>query len=311
MSSSQSSRENEQWADWLLRARFSGSPERERVLRADLRRDADRLLDLARLGAGMTMLDVGSGDGLLALRAIERIGPSLEVIATDVSASLLRHASERAAERGVASQCVFLRCPAESLSLIEDDSVDVVVARAVVGYLPDKPAVFREFLRVLKPGGRISLADPIRRDEAFETCSLKTLITTGGAEGVNPFFTLLHRWKATQFPDTEEAARQNPMTNFSERDLVSFAMNAGYTDIHMEFHIDVGTAKVNDWDVFLDSTPFPWAPTLRQLLSDAFTARERVLFEHALRPQVIAGAMASADRIAYLSAMKPSVADHR
>ncbi|WP_321932201.1 class I SAM-dependent methyltransferase [Paraburkholderia guartelaensis] len=311
MSSSQSSQETEQWADWLLRARFSGSPERERELRADLRRDADRLLDLAHLRPGMTMLDVGSGDGLLALRAIERIGPSLKVIATDVSVSLLRHTSERATERGVASQCVFLQCPAESLRLIEDASVDVVVARAVVGYLPDKPAVFREFLRVLKPGGRISLADPIRRDEAFETCSLKTLITTGSAAEVSPFFTLLHRWKATQFPDTEEAARQSPMTNFSERDLVSFAMKAGYTDVHMEFHIDVGAAKVNDWDVFLDSTPFPWAPTLRQLLSDAFTAQERVFFEHALRPQVIAGTIASANRMAYLSAMKPAMANDR
>src|ERR1700739_708851 len=92
----------EQWSDWLLRTRFSCDPERERLLRADLQRDADHLLDLAQLRPGMTMLDVGSGDGLLALRAVERIGPSLKVFITDVSASLLRHAGERAMQSGIA-----------------------------------------------------------------------------------------------------------------------------------------------------------------------------------------------------------------
>ena len=132
------------------------------------------------------------------------------------------------------------------------------------------------------------------------------MITSGSAGEVSPFFTLLHRWRASQFADTEEGARNNPMTYFSERDLVSFATNCGYTDIRMEFHIDVGSAKITDLDVFLDTSPFPWAPTLRALLSDAFTAQERALFEQALRPQVTSGKMSSADRMAYLTAKKPS-----
>ena len=158
MNGSPSLHDTEQWSDWLLRGRFSVDPVCKCVLRADLQRDADRLLDLAQLRPGLTMLDVGSGDGLLALRAIERIGPSLKVFVTDVSTSLLRHAGELAMQAEVADQCVFLRYPAESLSTIADASVDVVTARAVFGYLPDKPAVLREFMRVLKPGGRISRA---------------------------------------------------------------------------------------------------------------------------------------------------------
>lgn len=297
------------WADWLVSKRFSGSATVEQALLASIERDVDRLLDHAQLQAGMTLLDVGSGDGTVPLRAIERVGAQLYVHMTDVSPCLLEHARERARERDVESQCRFSLCGAQSLEAIPDASVDAVTTRAVIGYLPEKVDVFREFFRVLKPGGRISLAETIRRDEAFETCSLRKLVEAAGDAPEGRFFALLHRWKRTQFPDTEAEAARMPMTNFSERDLVSFAMQAGFVDIHMEFHIDIGASISNTWESLLDSTPFPWAPTLRTCMAEQFSAQERQLFEQVMRSEVGAGQLRAASRMAWISAVKPGIGD--
>ncbi|MBN3852326.1 methyltransferase domain-containing protein [Paraburkholderia sp. Ac-20340] len=293
------------WADWLLHKRFSNDANVESALRSSIETDVDRMLDHAQLKAGMTLLDVGSGDGTVGLRAIARVGAALNVHMSDVSPTLLDHAKQRTHDAGVASQCRFSLCDAQALTVIEDACVDAVTTRAVIGYLPDKLAVFREFYRVLKPGGRISLAEPIRRDEAFEVCSLRKLVEAGRDAPENRFFSLLHRWKRTQFPDTEEALATMPMTSFSERDLVSCAMLSGFTDIHMEFHIDIGAAISRSWDSMLDSTPFPWAPTLRRVMDEQFSVEERQLFEQVLRSDIGAERMRTATRMAYISAAKP------
>jgi len=295
----------DQWANWLMRDRFSNDPDVERDLLATIEKDVDRLLEHAGLQPGMTLLDVGSGDGTVALRATERIGPELKVYVTDVSPRLLEYARQRLLARGVDSQCSFSRCAAQSLHAIADSSVDAVTTRAVIGYLPDKMAVLREFWRVLKPGGRISLAELIRRDEAFEVCALRKFVESAPDALENRLFHLLHRWKRTQFPDTEEDALRLPMTNFSERDLVSFAMNCGFEDVHMELHIDIGPAIGASWDALLESAPFPWSPTLRTLMNEQFSAEERLLFETVLRSDIGAGRMRTATRMAFLSATKP------
>jgi len=106
-------------------------------------------LDGAQLGAGMTLLDVGAGEGLVAFRAIDRIGPSLRVILTDVSAPMLRHAESIAARRDVRAQCTFHVCTADDLSAFADASVDVVTTRAVLAYVANKKAAFAEFFRMI------------------------------------------------------------------------------------------------------------------------------------------------------------------
>jgi ubiquinone/menaquinone biosynthesis C-methylase UbiE len=61
---------------------------------------ADRILDDAKLSPGMILADVGAGEGLLAFRAIERVGPMLQVVLTDISGPMLRHAEALAVQRG-------------------------------------------------------------------------------------------------------------------------------------------------------------------------------------------------------------------
>ncbi|SAL52500.1 Ubiquinone/menaquinone biosynthesis C-methyltransferase UbiE [Caballeronia udeis] len=293
------------WSEWLLHTRFGNDPEYEQMLRAAIDPIADRVLDGARLSAGMTLVDIGTGDGLMAFRAIDTIGPSLRVILTDISAPLLRHVEALAIQRNVQSQCRFIECPAGALKDIHDVSVDVVTTRAVLAYVPDKVEALREFLRVLKPGGRLSIGEPILRDDAFEAASLKQLVDAQPPGLDDRFFPLLSRWKGAQFPDTEERIASNPLTNFSERDLVRFALDVGFTDIHMEFHVDVFPSTVHSWEVFLGSSPHPWAPPLGRILAERFSTEERELFEAIFRPRVEARQFVTADRIAYLTARKP------
>lgn len=159
--------ESDVWSEWLLHRRHADDPEYGRVVQEVVAGYADRVLDGAQVGADMTLLDVGGGEGLIAFHAIDRIGPSLRVIITDISAPMLRHAEAAAVKRKVRSQCAFIECNADRLNGIADSSVDVVTTRSVLAYVCDKKAALDEFRRVLKPGGRISLMEPILQDEAF------------------------------------------------------------------------------------------------------------------------------------------------
>lgn len=266
---------------------------------------ADRVLHGARLTAGMTLADIGAGDGLIGFRAIDRIGPSLRVLFTDVSAAMLRHAELLATQRGVRERCVFHHCAANRLEGIQDDAVDVVATRAVLAYVADKPAALREFQRILKPGGRISLAEPIFRDEAFAIGALKKIVDGRPPGDRDRLLSLMHRWRAAQLPDTNEEISANPLTNFTERDLVHFAQACGFTEIHMEFHIDVLPFAITSWETFLASSPHPWARPLKSILEEEFTAEERELLEPALRQAIASPHSVTIERMAYLTATKP------
>jgi ubiquinone/menaquinone biosynthesis C-methylase UbiE len=292
------------WSDWLLHRRHADDPAYEQVVRRVVERLADRVLDDAQLSAGMTLADIGAGEGLLAFRAIERTGPSLRVVLTDISAPMLRHAESVAVRRGVRSQCTFLECSAEALNGIADATIDVAATRAALAYVSDKSAALREFHRVLKPGGRISIAEPILQDDAFFARALRKRVDTQTRESQDRFLTLLHRWKAAQFPDTEELCAKSPITNFSERDLLNFVRSAGFTEIHLQLHIDVAPALITSWQVFLGTSPHPWAPPLSVILAEQFTADERQFFEQIVRPTVESGKNSDTERIVYLNATK-------
>jgi arsenite methyltransferase len=297
---------SDEWSEWLLHRRHADDADYAGVVRGVVAGIARRVLDASNLSAGMTLADIGSGEGLLAFNAIERIGPSLRVIMTDISAPMLRYAEAIAVERNIRSQCTFIECSAEKLPGIADSSVDVVATRAVLAYVSDKSAALREFHRVLKPGGRISLAEPILQDEAFFARALRRRLDSQPAGSRDRFLTLLHRWKAAQFPDTEELCNLNPLTNYSERDLLNFVRGSGFTAIHLELHIDVAPSLITSWKVFLGTSPHPLAPSLRDILAEKFTPDERQFFEQVVRPTVEAGKNFSTERMVYLSATKPA-----
>jgi arsenite methyltransferase len=294
------------WSEWLLHLRHADDPTYAGVVRVVVERFADRVLDDAQLSPGMILADIGAGEGLLAFRAIDRIGPSLRVVLTDISAPMLRHAEALAVERDVRSQCTFLECSAEKINGIADGSIDVVATRAVLAYVSNKAAALSEFFRVLKPGGRISIAEPIHQDEAFFARALRKRVDAQAGPSPDRFLTLLHRWKAAQFPDTEEQCANSPIANYSERDLLNFVRGSGFVQIHLQLHIDVMPSLSTSWDVFLGSSPHPWAPPLGTILAEQFTPEERIYFEQIVRPTVESGKNTSVDRIVYLNATKPA-----
>ena len=292
------------WSQWLLHLRHGGDPALRRAISPDLQVFADRVLDGAQIAPGMTLADIGSGEGLVAFRAIERVGPALRVVLTDISVPMLHHAEARAKELGIAAQCSFAACGADKLDPIPGSSVDAVTTRAVLAYVADKQAALREFHRVLKPGGRLSIAEPIFQDDAFVACALKTRVESQRAGHADPLQPLLHRWKAAQFPDTPEKMAANPITNYSERMLFEWIRLAGFEQTHLELHIDSVAAKFTSWQAFLESSPHPWAPPLADILTQQFTEQERQVFATAMRPMVESGQISTVMRTIYATAVK-------
>ena len=296
--------ESDVWSEWLLHHRHADDPAYAQVVQAAVEGYADRVLEGAHLAAGMTLVDVGAGEGLVAFRAIDRIGPLLRVILADLSAPMLRYAESVALQRNVRPQCTFHHCTADNIKGIADASVDVVATRAVLAYVADKKAALGECFRILKPGGRLSIAEPILQDEAFYARALRRRVEDQ-SQPVDRFLTLLHRWKAAQFPDTEEACTKGPIANYSERDLLNMVRGAGFAQIHLQLHIDVVPSLITSWEVFLGSSPHPWAPSLKQIVAERFTLDERQFLEQMVRPTVESGKNVTTDRAMYLQAQRP------
>lgn len=292
------------WSDWLLHKRHADDPAYGQVVQRVVDGYADRVLDGAQLGTGLTLVDVGAGEGLVAFRAIDRIGPSLRVILTDVSAPMLRYAEAVADRRKVRAQCTFHECTAENLAAIANASVDVVTTRAVLAYVANKKAAVAEFFRILKPGGRLSIVEPLLQEEAFYARALRRRIEDRSLP-TDRFMTLLHRWKAAQFPDTEEACARSPLVNYSERDLLNIVRAAGFSPIHLQMHIDLAPALITSWHVFLQTSPHPWAPSLQQILAEQFSDEERQFFVQMVRPTVESGKNLTTERAVYMQAQKP------
>jgi ubiquinone/menaquinone biosynthesis C-methylase UbiE len=153
----------DRWSKWLLESRFGGDEEAARRGTAQLEQIRDRVLKNAAIQHGETVLDVGCGDGLLSFGALDRVGNTGKVIFSDISAPLIEHCKRFAEAAGDGSRCIFLRASADDLSRVHDTSVDVVTTRSVLIYVKDKARAFEEFFRVLRPGGRVALFEPINR----------------------------------------------------------------------------------------------------------------------------------------------------
>lgn len=295
----------DEWSEWLLHRRHGDDSNLGERIDNSVNRIRNKVLDGAKLRPNQILADIGSGTGLIGFEAIQRVGPTLKVLFADVSPPLLKHCESEAVNRGVREQCDFIQCPADRLAGIADASVDVVTTRAVLAYVNDKPAALKEFLRVLKPGGRISIAEPIFRDDAFENVALRELLEKQPPASTHPILPLLHRWRRTQFPDTMDQVAKNPLTNYCERDLFRYVASAGFSNVRMEFHVEVLPSLTDSWEALLGTSMHPLAPSLGPFLATAFTPDEAKLFEQVMRPIVEASQSTTTERNAYLTATKP------
>ncbi|HYY07876.1 MAG TPA: methyltransferase domain-containing protein, partial [Actinomycetota bacterium] len=107
---------------------------------------------------GEVVLDIGSGGGIDTILAAHRVGPTGKAIGLDVVEAMIDRARANTAEADVDGWTEFLHGEMEQIPL-PDDSVDVAISNGVLNLSARKGRALAEIHRVLKPGGRISLAD--------------------------------------------------------------------------------------------------------------------------------------------------------
>ena len=281
------------WADWIRTRRTGGDAEFEARMLDQLAGVRDRVLDNAELRPGERLLDVGCGNGLIAFGALDR--DAGEVVFADISTALLDDCRELAAAAGLLGRCRFVEARAEALDGIGDASVDVVTTRSVLIYVEDKQSAFDEFHRVLRPGGRLSLFEPINRFGMHERREDWGFELDGGREllaKVNEVFRAIE-------PES------NPMVDFDERDLLRHAEGAGFFPLRLALEAEITPHEARRWETFLHSSWNPKVPTLAEAMDQALTPEERAALIAELRPLVEGGRGVWRMAHAYLWAVKP------
>jgi arsenite methyltransferase len=285
------------WSRWLLERRFGGDPA---AMQAGLTKYQypwrDKVLSHANLQEGELLLDVGCGDGLIAFGALEKVNTS-RVIFSDISQDLLDHAQSLAKEMKVLDRCQFVNTSADDLSVTEDASVDVVTTRSVLIYVSAKQRAFQEFYRVLKPGGRLSIFEPINRFAYPEPPNLFV------GYDVQPVAEIAQKLKAHY--ERIQPSDTDPMFDFDERDLVSFADTAGFNEIYLELNIEVKPIpEKTTWEQFLHYTANPKVPSIEEAMQETLQPEEINIFTGHLRPLVEQGQGIRRGALAFLWATK-------
>jgi len=157
---------------------------------------------LAGLKEGETVIDLGAGAGFDAFIAARQVGPTGRVIGIDMTPQMLERARQNAVKAEVASYVEFREGTIEQLPVV-NDSVDVILSNCVINLSPDKPQVFREAFRVLKPGGRLAVSDIVLSEPLPEDVARIAAVYVACVGGASTEAEYIGAMKAAGFENIE------------------------------------------------------------------------------------------------------------
>lgn len=155
----------------------------------------------ANLRPGEVVVDLGSGGGLDVFLAAKKVGPEGKAIGIDMTPAMIERARANAAAGGY-TNVEFHRATLDAIPL-PDASVDCVISNCVLNLAPDKPAVFREAARILKPGGRLAISDIALRRELPDAIARSMAAYVGCIGGAIRMDDYIAGLRAAGFEDVE------------------------------------------------------------------------------------------------------------
>ena len=180
------------------------------------------------LKPGQTVVDLGSGAGFDVFLAARAVGPTGRVIGVDMTAGMITKARQNKA-KGNYSHVEFRLGEIENLP-VADNTADVILSNCVINLSPDKPQVFREAFRVLKPGGRLAISDVVALQPFPESLRKNWQLHTGCVTGAALIADVEAFLKASGFVDIrirpKEGSREVLREWFPDQGLENYVASA-------------------------------------------------------------------------------------
>jgi len=283
----------ERWSKWVLGRRFGNDENAVKQTERFLWPIREHVVQLARVGEGDVVLDIGSRDGYMGLRSLELVGDTGKVIFTEQSTELLDVCRASVREQGLEHRAEFREMAADDLSSFADGSVDVVIMRSILNYVPDKARTLSEFHRVLRPGGRLGL--------------IQMYPAPNGPGQLLGYSVPEVEDLAAKVRAVQESYKPLTYEGFDEHELLAWIEGAGFRriDLHHETEIsDVSDWPAPDWDKAKSIAAGPDQPTLEEAIDEALTPEESQRLIAHLRPEVEGGRRAVRFPKSYVGAVR-------
>ena len=269
------------WYEWLIARRFGGDSAEAQRIRRNWDVLAGRILRAARLRPTDVVLDLGCGGGLLGIAALTQGGVARAVF-VDPSPELLSHAEAAARALGFSPRCSFINACADEIPVAVGEPVDAVLCRSVLIHIRHKREIFQAVHDLLRPGGRLSLFEPLNRWTYAEAPN------RFWGYDVSEVAAIAAKLKALY--DRCIAPDLDPMVDFDEHDLRRLIEDAGFRRLRMrvEWKSDTLT-RPRVWKTFAEMQWNPRSPSLAEAMESELSPAERIQLIAHLQPLVERG----------------------